>query len=50
MEENNNDKIEFEDYKITIKDEELEGVNIETLKACRDRLNQVINKIENEGE
>lgn len=42
-------KIVFEDYDIEITDEDIKGVDKETLIKCRDRLNEAIKKAENEG-
>lgn len=43
------EKIVFEDYNIEITDEDLKGVDKETLIACKERLNKAIHKVENEG-
>lgn len=42
-------KIVFEDYDIEITDEEMKGVDKETLIKCKERLNEAIKKAENEG-
>lgn len=40
------DKIVFEDYGIEFTDDDLEGVDKETLIECKEKLDELLNKIE----
>ena len=40
-------KINFEDYNIEFTDDDLEGVDIDTLKECKEKLEKAIQRLEN---
>ncbi len=40
-------KISFEDYNIEFTDDDLEGVDINTLKECKEKLEKAIQRLEN---
>ncbi len=46
MRKDKNDKVVFEEFGIEFTDEDFEGVDIETLDECKEKLNKLLEKIE----